>query len=228
MRSSLFFLLALSASGVQASWFESDSPYTSWSKDKLKQWLAEHDIKAPSTYSPSQLQEIVKSNWITATPSFQYLKDESFSSWDDSRLREFLLEQGVVAPSGPRDQLVLLSKQKYTAYINSVSSLSSDASNPVGSVVPSASSVVVTAPAQATKDILRKLDDSKDYVYSGWDDNKIQKFLQDKSMESATGLTRQQLLKKMKEVYANADPIWDTWSDSYMVSLFLPCSVSFL
>ena len=220
MRSSIFFLFSLSASGVQASWFGSDPPYTSWSKDKLQQWLAEHDIKASSTYSPSQLQEIVKSNWITATPSFQYLKDESFSSWDDSRLREFLLEQGVVAPSGPRDQLVLLAKQKYTAYTNAVSSISADASNTVGSVVSSASSVVVTAAAQATKDIVRKLDDSKDYVYSSWDDSKMKKLLQDKGMEPATGLTRQQLLKKMREVYANADPIWDTWSDSYMVSLF--------
>ena len=203
MRSSIFFLFTLATSGAQASWFKSNPPYTSWSNDKLKQWLDEHDIKAPSTYSPAQLQEIVKSNWVTATSSFQYSKDDSFSSWDDSRLREFLLEQGVVPPSGPRDQLVLLAKQKYTTLPTDASSTSS------------ASSVV------STKDVVSKLDDSKDYIYSSWDDSKIRKFLQDKGVESATGLTRQQLLKKMREVYASAaDPIWDAWSDSYMVSPF--------
>ena len=168
MRSSILTLFTLALTGVQASWFESDTPSSS-----------------------------------------QLLKDDYFNSWDDSRLREFLLEQGIVPPSGPRDQLVLLAKQKYTtAYSPKTAS----------DIV---SSIAATAVAQATNDVIRKLDDNKDYVYSSWDDSKMKKFLQDKGKESSTAPTHQELLKKMTEVYANAgDPVWNAWSDSYMVCPF--------
>jgi len=138
-------------------------------------------------------------------------------------LREFLLEHGVVAPSGPREQLVLLAKQKYRGYTTAGSSLSAEASKTAGGYMSSASSVGATAStaiAQATKDVARKMDDGKDYVYSTWDEGKLRKFLEDKGLvdkKAATTLTKQQLVEKMRSGYASViEPIWDTWSDSYM------------
>jgi hypothetical protein len=265
MRPSLFLLVALSVSGVHASWFGSDSPrklspnkpltipltnrldYTSWSRVELQQWLNDHNIKTPPAYSTSQLRNLVKSNWVSiqssadagsawtqdqytkAQKSFKDLKEASFESWDESRLREFLLEQGVVAPSGPREQLVLLAKQKYRGYNAAGSSLSVEASKTAGGYMSSASSLGATAStaiAQTTKDVVRKMDDGKDYVYSTWDEGRLRKYLEDKSVvdkKYSNRLTRQQLLEKMKGAYASVtEPIWDSWSDSYMVRPVLP------
>lgn len=182
----------------------------------------------------------MKSNWdayTTAVPawtydqytkaqkSFQNLKDASFETWDESRLREFLLEQGVVAPSGPREQLVLLAKQKHAAYSSAASSFSAEASKTAGNYASSASSMAATATsaiAQATRDAQRSLNDSTDYVYSTWDDSTLRKYLEDKGVvnkKTATGLSREQLLAQMRSGYASiAEPTWDAWSDSYIVS----------
>ncbi|KAF7971961.1 hypothetical protein HWV62_19349 [Athelia sp. TMB] len=239
MRPTLLIFVALSVASAQASWFASENPaYESWSKPELQAWLKEHNINAPSSYSTSQLQGLVKSNWdafATAVPawsydqytkaqkSFQDLKDASFESWDESRLREFLLEQGVVAPSGPREQLVLLAKQKYAGYNAAASSFSAEASKTAGGYASSASSAAATATsaiAQATRDAARALDDSRDYVYSSWDESQLRKYLEDKGVvdkKTASGLSREQLLAQMRTGYASVtEPVWDAWSDSYL------------
>lgn len=122
--------------------------------------------------------------------------DSTFESWDESRLREFLLEQGVVEPSGPKESLVLLAKQKYASYTSFASSLSASATSLASEASASATSLAseasVTASsavygspsyqasksvssfiAQATGEVARARDDSKDYVYSTWDDNRL-------------------------------------------------------
>ena len=267
MRPSLFVLISLSISGASASWFGSDSPrtspiylfifilfnlslnyiaYTSWSKSDLQQWLTDHRINPPPTYSTSQLQALVKSHWASvqsttdsgaawsqsqynsAQKSFHNLKESSFDTWDESHLREFLLEQGIVAPSGPREQLVLLAKEKYRGYNAAGATLSTEVSKTAGSYMSSASSLgasASTAIAQATKNVMRKMDDGKDYMYSTWDEGKLSKFLEVKGFvdkKASKKLTREQLLEKMRSGYASiTEPIWDTWSDSYMVCHFL-------
>jgi hypothetical protein len=235
-----------SLSGAHASWFgaadntqsPAAAPYATWSHAQLKQWLADHHISIPSTPSSSQLQHLVKSNWesVSATgsawsqgkynkaqKSFQGLKESTFDSWDESRLREFLLEQGVVAPNGPRERLVLLAKQKYRGYNAAAASLSSEAYKTAGDFASSASSVASSATAavvQATHDVTRKLDDTKDYVYSTWDDGRLRKFLEDRGIvdkKAAGKMSRQQMLDKMRDGYASvSEPVWETWSDSYI------------
>jgi len=239
MRLSLILFVALSVTGAHASWFGSEQPqYTTWSKSDLQKWLAEHNIETPSTYSTSQLQALVKSNWDTvytsgaawtqdqynkAQKSFNGVKESTFETWDESRLREFLLEQGVVAPSGPREQLILLAKQKYRSYNAAGTSLANEASKTAGGAMSSASSMAASATSavvQATKDASRKLEGSRDYVYSSWDEGKMRKYLEDKGIvdkKVAPGLTREQMLEKLRVGYASvADPVWDAWSDSYM------------
>ncbi|EPQ55816.1 hypothetical protein GLOTRDRAFT_138588 [Gloeophyllum trabeum ATCC 11539] len=232
MRPSLLLAFLVAFSGVQASWFGSDPEYSKWDEKQLRSWLHEHHIEVPKSYDKNELQDLVKANWNSASSwtqdsyykaqqSFQGIKDSTFDAWDDSRLREFLLEQGVVNPSGPREQLVLLAKQKYKSYTDYASSLSSTASKSASTAIygdsahqasKSASSVI----AQATQTAAKKLDDTKDYVYSTWDDNRLRSYLEQKGViEPKQQATREQLLGYMRDAYAKtANPVWDAWSDS--------------
>lgn len=176
------------------------------------------------------------------------MQDTAFDSWDESRLREFLLEQGVVAPSGPREKLVLAAKQHYRGYTNAASSLASSASSAASTAVygaPSdqasasaaslystASNTVSSAAAQASETLARAFDDSKDYVYSTWDDNQLRDYLVDKGViKSNQQTTREKMLEYMRDSYAKtSNPVWEAYSDSYLVrpSAFITIASSHL
>ncbi|KAJ6578866.1 hypothetical protein DFH09DRAFT_980169 [Mycena vulgaris] len=232
MRPSVILLLSLSLTGASASWFGSDTPqYNEWSTTELQKWLKDRNINVPETYSQEQLKDLVKSNWDVATAwtsdqyasaqkSFADLREASFDAWDESRLREFLLEQGVVEPKGPREQLVLLAKARYAAYTSASSSLSAQASTAIygdstHQMTKSASSLA----AQATRDAARQLDDAKDYVYSTWDDNQLRSYLVEKGAiaKNAAEKKRTEMLALMRDAYAAVTtPVYEAWSDSYM------------
>lgn len=202
MRPSLL-LLALTTTAVHASWFGTDS-----------------DPKDTSSWTADQ--------YASAQKSFANIRDTTFDKWDESRLREFLLEQGVVAPKGPKEQLVLLAKGRYKQYTDAASSFSAQASTAVYGdsayqATQSISSLVsqaTTAAAQATKDAMRTLDDSKDYIYSTWDDKRLRSYLESKGVkvQEKAQQSRADLLGLMRDVYAKVtNPVWEAWSDSYIV-----------
>jgi len=129
----------------------------------------------------------------------------------------------VVAPSGPREQLVLLVKQKYRAYTDAASSFSSQASASASTAIygdtsHQASKSLSSIVAQATQDAFRSIDDSKDYVYSMWDDHKLRSYLEEKGvLKTQTEKRRDELLEMMRDSYAKvAKPVWSAWSDSYI------------
>ena len=149
MRLSAVAVLLTFALSAHASWFGSGSSSSSSAVAQASAWSSEQYEKA---------QQV-----------FQGLKADAFDAWDESRLREFLLEQGVVEPRGTREQLALLAKQKYRAFAGSEESLASQASTQAaayGESVDQASKSVSSTYAQATDDVSRKLEDGKDYVYS--------------------------------------------------------------
>ncbi|KAF7373562.1 hypothetical protein MSAN_00566600 [Mycena sanguinolenta] len=231
MRPAVLLLFVLSATSASASWFGSDTPqYNDWSSTDLKKWLKDHNINVPEKSSQQQLKDLVQSNWnyasswtadqyASAQKAFADMRESTFDTWEESRLREFLLEQGIVAPSGPREQLVLLAKNHYAAYTSAASSISAQASTAVYGdtqyqMSKSASSVV----AQATREAARQLDDTKDYVYSTWDDNRLRSYLVEKGVIASTAdKKRNELLALMRDAYARVTtPMWEAWSDSYM------------
>ncbi|KAH8112080.1 hypothetical protein DFH11DRAFT_1706901 [Phellopilus nigrolimitatus] len=244
---SLFVVaLTVASSPVGASWWSSDKPeYSSWDTSQLQTWLSEHNIKPPAGYSQKELQELVESNWASASSwsqdqyaraqqVFSDSKDTAFDTWDESRLRDFLLKQGVVAPSGPREKLVLAANQYYSGYTNAASSLAStasrtastavygdskyQASKSAGSLYSTASGSATSVAAQASQSLVRALDDSKDYVYSTWDDNRLRGYLEEKGViKPEQQTTRDQLLGYMRDSYASAAaPVWNAWSSSYI------------
>ena len=158
MRPQTLLLVALGfAATANASWFGSEDSDPSIT-DEAAAWT--HD------------------KYARAQAVFSNLKADAFDTWDESRLREFLLEQGVVQPSGTREQLALIAKQKYnqwskaaSAYSASATSLAGQASDHAstaiyGDATYQASKSISSFVAQATNDVSRTLEDSRDYVYS--------------------------------------------------------------
>jgi hypothetical protein len=89
----------------------------------------------------------------------------------------------------------------------SASSLSSQASASVSSFA-----------TRATDATYEGFDETKDYVYSTWNDNQLRSWLEHHGyIKTKQQATRDEMLAKMKEAYASAtDPIYHAWSDSYM------------
>ncbi|KAH7882217.1 hypothetical protein F5I97DRAFT_1939653 [Phlebopus sp. FC_14] len=249
----LYFYFLLVSVAHASTWFGSEVDYTKWSLSELRSWLENHNIKVPSHFAHPLLLDLVRANLpSTHSPSayadqsrtyvdagrqwthdqynraqrvFEDITESSFDKWDESRLRAFLLEQGVVAPSGPREQLVLLAKQKYrtftdaAAYYSSLASAAgSSACAGVTDTAYSASKSISSAAAQATSEVGRAFDESKDYVYSTWDDNRLRTWLEEHGVvEAKKASTRSDLIKLVNDYYRKTSkPLWQTWSDSYM------------
>ncbi|KAG6884899.1 hypothetical protein C0993_007356 [Termitomyces sp. T159_Od127] len=234
MRPSLF-LLCLIATVQASSWFgssEPQPPYTAWSVSQLTSWLQAHNIPIPSkTPTQAELKALVQDNWNTVTTwtydqyamsqkYFADVRDDSFDAWDESRLREFLLSQGIVAPKGHKEQLVHLAKSQYRAYTNAASSFADRASTAVyGDSVHKATQSLSSIAAHATNSASRTLDSTKDYVYSTWDDNKLRSYLESKGVvvEERAKRSRNDLLGLMYDAYAKVtEPVYHAWSDSYL------------
>jgi hypothetical protein len=125
-----------------------------------------------------------------------------------------------------------MAKSRYTAYTNAASSLSASATSLASQASASASTAVYgdakyqasksisSIAAQATNPIVKALDDSKDYVYSTWDDNRLRAYLETHgAIQTKSEKSRAELLAAMKDTYGKAaNPVWNAWSDSYIVS----------
>ncbi|KAJ3477437.1 hypothetical protein NLI96_g10462 [Meripilus lineatus] len=204
MKPSVLVLLAVGITATQASWFGSDSGGVT------------------TKQSPSPASQWTQEQFDRAQVAFTNLKSDAFDTWDESRLREFLLEQGIVKPSGTREQLALLAKQKYSQYTDAASVFSKSVTDVAGEAKKTAETVVgyggdtvkqasrsaSSFVAQATQDLGGKIDESKDYVWSTWDDNRLRSYLEEKGViKTKQQATRDQLLAKMKESYTSAtDP----------------------
>ncbi|KAF8298210.1 hypothetical protein DL93DRAFT_2103038 [Clavulina sp. PMI_390] len=217
------------------SFLSTEPEYSSWNSAQLKAWLDEHSISVPKGYSQEELSKLVEANWYagqawsekqveSAKEQYANVKTAAFDTWSESQLRDFLVKQGIVAPSGPREQLVLAANKQYRAYTSAASSLSAAASTAVygdkmyqasksvsslssaaTSAAATASSVLTSVAAETAAAAQLKLDETKDYVYSTWSDNELRTWLEEKGViKTKTQATRDELLAKMNEYYATA------------------------
>lgn len=249
MRPSLLLLTAIWTIVAQASWFGgSDEPaYSSWDTNHLRSWLELHSVPLPKhTPTQAELRDLVASNWnlasswtydqyTSAQEVFAGIQDTSFDKWDESRLRQFLLQQGVISPKGPKEHLVQLAKSKYSSYTNAASSFSSRASatastavhgdtqHQLSKSVSSIASQATSAAAEAHKNVIESFDQSKDYVYSTWSDSEMRAWLEKKGLlKTKSDKKKDELLQMMHDAYGSvANPVWEAWSDSYLVCSFL-------
>lgn len=222
--------------GVAAA--ESQPAFATWSSKELKQWLNDHNVAIPKRETESELRNLVAENWYSASAwtydqynnaqrTFSDLRDTAFETWDESSLREFLLRQGIVAPKGPKEQLVLLAKSHYKGYeaaaksfADRVSATASSATYEASKSAEGIASKASAAVAQVETEVARAIDRSKDYVFSAWDDNMLRTYLEDKGLVKTKAEKRRDEMLAIMEDYYNkmSSPIWEAWSDSYMVS----------
>ncbi|KAG6819865.1 hypothetical protein H0H93_007850 [Arthromyces matolae] len=211
MKPSLLLLcLGLTATAQASSWFGSSdppAPYASWSASELKSWLQAHDISIPSK-SPSQdqLKALVQQNWNSVTTwsydhynsvqkYFADVHDSSFDSWDQSRLREFLLSQGIIAPKGNKEQL-----HQWLVSHN----------------------VLSPAPASpySREYLLEQMQkyyyDVNDSVYCAWSDSQLKAWLVDHGIvKSNAQVNREKMRKLVENNYLSAkSTLSSSWSDS--------------
>ena len=236
---SLFLFIATLTLVIQASWFggssNTDDPaYLSWDTNHLRSWLELHNVPLPK-HSPTQaeLKDLVASNWNAASSwtydqyssaqdIFAGIRDTSFDKWDESRLREFLLKQGVVAPKGPKEHLIQLAKSKYSSYTDAASSFSSRATAAYEDTqhqMSKGASSIASQATSAVNQVHKSFDQSKDYVYSTWSDNEMRTWLEKKGLiKTKSEKKKDELLQMMHDAYGSvANPVWEAWSDSYLV-----------
>lgn len=106
-----------------------------------------------------------------------------------------------------------------TAFSSALSSASASASTAIyGDSKYQASASVSSFATKATDATYGTFDEAEDYVYSTWNDNQLRSWLEQHGyIKTKQQATRDEMLAKMKEVYASAtDPIYSAWSDSYM------------
>ncbi|KAG6377680.1 lactate/malate dehydrogenase [Boletus reticuloceps] len=236
-----FGYFVLLASLVHASsWFSAEPEYAKWSDVELRTWLQDHNIKIPSSFDKPHLYGLVDANWHSplvayaeagrqwsldqfnrAQRAFEHIKDDTFDQWDESKLRIFLLEQGVVSPSGPREQLVLLARNKYRAYTDAAilySSLASASASSAYAGVTDAAHSASQCASQATHEVARAFDASKDYVYSTWDERQLRNWLEEHGVvEAKSASTKDELTRLANNYYRKVtSAVWESWSDSYI------------
>ncbi|KAF9649715.1 hypothetical protein BDM02DRAFT_1766564 [Thelephora ganbajun] len=228
-------LVLVALAGVNSkSWYGSDTPdYTKWDTKQLQTWLEQHKVDIPKAYhnSKEDLQNLVAQNWWSYTTwtneqynnaqkAFQNLKDSTFESWDESRLREFLLEQGIVEPKGPRENTDTTMK----AFDDSKDYIYStwDDSQMKDYLV---SSGVLKSDGQKTRDQYLKLMKEHyaavaDPVWQAWSDSYIRDWLVNKGLvETDYQKNRDYLVEQMKKYYYDSpDKVYNTWSDSDLKS----------
>jgi len=212
--------------------------YTTWKRAQLEQWLETHNIPTTRAKKPTEaeLRDLVAENWHSASAwtydqyynaqqIFADVRDTAFETWDESRLREFLLRQGIVAPKSSKEHLVLLAKSHYKGYTDAAKSFAdrasatasgatAAASRTASGMASKASSVVV----QAETEVAKAMDRSKDYVYSSWDDSRLRSYLESHGLlKTKAERRRDEMLAMMEEHYNKvANPVWEAWGDSYM------------
>ena len=115
---------------VDASFITHANQRQEWNTDQLQNWLKENKIKFSDKSNKDILLKTVKKNWDTVAHRQQVIlndiKDETIDKWvhyrlynfaqllyrwDESKIREYLLENGVVAPKSSVEELRILVKQ---------------------------------------------------------------------------------------------------------------------
>lgn len=177
---------------MQSSW---DNVYDSWSDSDLRSWLKQHGILAAPKSTRSELleyaQEVVYAARDNVQGAFESASESAIESWNDSQLREFLLQHGIVAPHSGREQLLVLAQRKQreiqTAAAKMYEEASKSISSAYGDATVLASDAYVTASRSAhskaaeavkngRKSVARledSMSDASDFVYSTWEDNRI-------------------------------------------------------
>lgn len=219
-------VVAASASTVAAE--SAPPPYANWGQSDLKRYLQDHNVPNPGNLNVEQLRELAKRHYDDRARSAQHVlkdsQDAAYASWSDSQLRQYLLDQGVISPSSKREELVQLAREYGLEASKSVSSTYARATAAAGdaahTVESAAHYAVVTAPAEAYDYLSDQFDNARDFVYSSWTDSDLHNWAVEHDLvKSEQRKRRDEYLDLIRKPYNDAaNNVYDTWSDSRLVS----------
>lgn len=97
--------------------------YEDWSLDKSIAFLKEQGVAIKDSATFPEIQKQVAAHadaaakWGAGSAGaaqgyFEGVNEKLLSTWTESQLREWLLEQGVVSPSSGREELLVKAKQQ--------------------------------------------------------------------------------------------------------------------
>lgn len=96
---------------------------STWSLADAKKWLQAHSIDLPAGATQQQALKLVQDNLDAvakrgargagaAQAYYEAITEKTIDAWTESQLREYLLEHGIISPSGTLEEMRIAAKQR--------------------------------------------------------------------------------------------------------------------
>ncbi|BEJ12130.1 hypothetical protein CspHIS471_0205900 [Cutaneotrichosporon sp. HIS471] len=230
--------LLLGAVDANVLFRENKPAYEGWNLEETRNFLVAQGVKVKDSATIQDLhKEAAKhadaaSNWVSAqasqasadaaaasarvAASVKGIDSQIVDAWDESQLREWLLEQGIISPASKPEQLRILAKHKVSRLSSAVFGGPTDhAKASVESAASEVSSHASAAAGMTYNWASGKLDDTRDYVFSKWDNSDLEDWLEVHGVIKPNPVSRNGLLAAVREAYTKTlTPIYDSWETS--------------
>jgi hypothetical protein len=209
--------------------------YSSWSESDLKEFLDARGLPAPQPTTRDKLIASVRRNARLASLNMSSaassasksaasaasvasasaasaqagLSDLLFDAWSDSKLKEYLDEQGVLVPQGSKkNELIALARKHRAAAAKSASTASASGASAFGAATSSAGN----AYAQATDGASAKAEDLWESAIGTWSDSRLKAYLDARGVPVPQSGKRDELLASVRLNKHKASTGWSAWT----------------
>lgn len=210
--------------------------YQTWSESDLKEFLDTHGIPAPQPTTRDKLIAAVRRNARLASLNMEAaassassvlssgasvasesaasaqssLSDALFDAWSESKLKEWLDENGVPVPQGSKkNELVALARRQRAKLTgNAASSVSGSASSAYGAATSKAGNEY----AKASDDAQLKAQHAFDELVGTWSDSRLKAYLDSRGVPVPQGGKRDELLAQVRLNKHKAATGWSAWT----------------
>lgn len=223
---------AIAKKANQYASYPGDWLYQSWSESDLKEFLDSRGIPVPQPSTRDKLIASVRRNARlakyqaetaassvssaagvaskSAASAQASLADALFDAWSDSKLKEWLDENGVPVPQGSKknELIALARKQRAKMTGNAASTASASGASAYGAATSSAGN----AYAKATD----KISEGVEYLFgeavNTWSDSRLKAFLDSRGIPVPQSGKRDELLSAVRLNRHKAATGWSAWT----------------
>lgn len=218
------------------SQYPGDWLYQSWSESDLKEFLDARGLPAPQPTTRDKLVASVRRNARlaslntsnaassasasassaavaaskSAASAQASLSDALFDSWSDSKIKEWLDEQGIPVPQGSKknELLALARKNRASLTGNAASTVSASAASAFGAATSKASN----AGARATDDAALAADDAFNSAVDTWGESRLKAYLDSRGVPVPQGSKKNDLISQVRLNRHKASTGWSAWT----------------
>ncbi|KZF22478.1 putative stress response protein ish1 [Xylona heveae TC161] len=203
--------------------------YETWSESDLKEFLDERGIPAPqpstrdkliasvrrnARLSKVSIEEAAASASASANAAKESLADSLIDAWGDSKIKEWLDENGVKVPQGSKRNELLALVRKHRARLTG-DNISASAASAYGAATSKAGNQY----AQATDDAQLKAEEAFDAVVGSWSDSRLKAYLDARGIPVPQSGKRDELVAHVRLNKHKAASGWNAWTfDTWTVA----------